>query len=33
VYYSAQIILPGPEFTNVYAKQRGSRGRRTTKTV
>jgi membrane protein len=24
VYYSAQIVLLGAEFTNVYAKQRGS---------
>ena len=29
VYYSAQIVLLGAEFTNVYAKQRGSlKGRR-----
>jgi membrane protein len=29
VYYSAQIVLLGAEFTNVYAKQHGSlRGRR-----
>jgi membrane protein len=25
VYYSAQIVLLGAEFTNVYAKQHGSR--------
>ena len=30
VYYSAQIVLLGAEFTNVYARQRGSlRGRKT----